>query len=77
MLVDYELSKDGGLSNITMKNVQRRMMKDDEHKNYYDIPGHVMVIPFETVINLNFSYYKFTEIEGNDDVIEIIPELVK
>ncbi|MCG8813980.1 hypothetical protein G1K66_12015 [Tenacibaculum finnmarkense] len=77
ILVDYELSNNGGLDNITLKNVQRRMMKDDAEKKYYEIPGHIMVIPFETVINLNFSYYKLTEIEGNDNAVEIIPELVK
>jgi hypothetical protein len=77
ILVDYELSSDGGLDNLTLKDVQRRMMKDDIDKKYYEIPGHIMVLPFETIINLNFSYYKLTEIERNENLIEITPVLVK
>ncbi len=76
-LVDYELSNDGGLESITLKNAQRRMMNDDDKKNYYDIPGHILIIPYKSIINLNFSYYRLREIEGNEDEIEIIPELVK
>jgi hypothetical protein len=72
ILVDYELSSNGGLSNFSLKEVQRRMLKDDEAKKYYNIPGHIMVIPAKSIINLNFSYYKFVEIEGKIGV-----ELVK
>lgn len=82
--VDYELTEDGGLETITLKNVQRRLMsseKDEEFKKtngvYYNIPGHILVIPYSSIINLNFSYYKFVEITGNDDEVEIGIELIE
>ena len=80
-LVDYELSQTGGLETITLKNVQRRFLKDDnnnqEEETYYKIPGHISVIPYSTILNLNFSYYKFVEIEGNEEEVEIGFELIK
>lgn len=48
------------------------MLNDDSDKNYYEIPGHILIIPYESIINLNFSYYRFKELNG-----EIIPELVQ
>ena len=91
VLVDYELSKDGGLQNISLKGVRRRYLKDDpsrtarpydeiqydasneEHlypkgtvNRYYDIPGHILIIPYEKIVNLNFSYYKIQELAENE-----------
>ncbi|EOZ96164.1 hypothetical protein A33Q_2757 [Indibacter alkaliphilus LW1] len=82
ILVDYELSNDGGLEYISFKEVQRRFMKDDfkeENKwesksKYYQIPGHILVMKYSEIINLNFSYYKliYDEKESKYDL-----ELVK
>lgn len=78
ILVDYELSKDGGLDYISLKEVQRRLMKDDSKEEnkwdgrskYYKIPGHILVIKYSEIINLNFSYYKmnYDEINAKYDI---------
>ncbi|UCS94375.1 hypothetical protein KZP23_04935 [Echinicola marina] len=77
ILVDYELSKDGGLETISLKEVHRRYLKDDktqasfDHK-YYEIPGHILILKYSEIINLNFSYYKVIEENGSYNI-----ELVK
>ncbi|MFW6275478.1 MAG: hypothetical protein ACOC2M_02475 [bacterium] len=90
VLVDYELSKEGGLQNISLKGVRRRFLKDDPQKKkkadtqiqdvlagdlsdftetanrYYEVPGHILIIPYEKIVNLNFSYYKIQELEKDE-----------
>ncbi|MCF6353481.1 MAG: hypothetical protein L3J06_10765 [Cyclobacteriaceae bacterium] len=61
ILVDYELSKAGGLSSISLTNVERRFISEDKRKESYSIPGHILIIPNESIINVNFSYYKLEE----------------
>jgi len=69
ILVDYELSKDGGLETIMLKEVERRFLKDDPQQSsqgnntnsYYDIPGHVLSISNSEILNINFSYYKLIQ----------------
>lgn len=42
---------------------------ENENKNidpYYHIPGHVLVIKYAHVLNLNFSYYKLIRDEKNN-----------
>lgn len=64
ILVDYELSKDGGLEQITLTEVVRRYLKKDAKDTSNDtdrwvpIAGHLLVIPYSQIKNLNFSYYK-------------------
>jgi hypothetical protein len=80
ILVDYELSKEGGLDTITLKEVRRRFIKDDPsyRKNngldctefevesasngYYYIPGHILILPYEKILNFNISYYKIEKL---------------
>lgn len=113
ILVDYELSKEGGLDYLTLYNVQRRYLKDDprnkeilpevdsevEQKNEpeleseveeendsdedvkleninnpepYNIPGHILLLPYSKILNLNFTYYKVIELSnGEFDVQEV------
>lgn len=58
-LVAYELASEGGLSTITLKNVYRRYLEDDENEDkYYDMPGEFFVIPYARIVNLNIDYYR-------------------
>lgn len=65
-LVDYKLSGKDDLKYITIKDAERRFLTDDKknlsnNNKYYSIPGHVLVIPNNQILNLNFSYYQFAE----------------
>ena len=83
VLVDYDLSKDSGLDFITINEAQRRFLKDDPLRGvdgktvnakdpYYSVPGHLFVIPFNKVLNLNVTFYKFVELEnGEYDVVMV------
>jgi hypothetical protein len=77
VLVDYELTNDGGLDFISLKGVQRRFLKDDFKKeglnvdNYYKIPGHILIIKYSEILNLNFSYYKL-EFNKNNELIPVL-----
>ena len=68
ILVDYELSRDGGLDTISITNAQRRNIEDDceiskrgkkkdNLSKYYPIEGHILVLKYCEIKNLNFSYY--------------------
>jgi hypothetical protein len=63
ILVDYELSNDGGLDFITIKNAKRRKIDDDcmiaengdksdNSSSYYPISGHMLVLKYEEIKNL-------------------------
>ncbi|MEW7279369.1 hypothetical protein ABW636_12315 [Aquimarina sp. 2201CG1-2-11] len=67
ILVDYELSNEGGLETISITNAQRRKLSDDSEisKNgkrkdnsnkYYPISGHILVLKYCELKNLNFTY---------------------
>jgi hypothetical protein len=85
VLVDYELSKSGGLDTVTLKNVQRRLLSDDSEFTekgikkdnsikYYPLDGHILLFKYNLVINMNFSYYKF---RYNTETEEYTPTLVE
>lgn len=67
ILVDYELSRDGGLDSISLTEAQRRKLADDrghreegnqdENDPYYSIEGHILVLKYSEIKNLNLSYY--------------------
>ncbi|MDE3743999.1 hypothetical protein [Maribacter polysaccharolyticus] len=72
LLVDYELSKDGGLETLSIKNAQRRKLshdseigkereKSDNSSNYYPIMGHILLLKYSEMKNLNFSYYRLDQ----------------
>ncbi len=67
ILVDYELSNDGGLETISITNAQRRKLSDDSDiskkgdkkdnsDKYYPISGHILVLKYCELKNLNFTY---------------------
>lgn len=92
ILVDYELSREGGLEYLILKETIRRfLVEDDKSRLLYkdentridslespdtaiegilpetqdfhiQIHGHIVVIPYRDVKNINFSYFKVVEI---------------
>lgn len=67
ILVDYELSNDGGLKYVSVTGAQRRNIKNDNNinsgieevssQNYYPIKGHTLILKYSEIKNLNFTYY--------------------
>ena len=72
VLVDYELAKDGGLNSLSLKFAQRRHLSLDENGNsaleerYYPIKGHMLVLKYPELKNLNFTYYKIIKTEDDE-----------
>ncbi len=68
ILVDYELSSDGGLNFICLKEAEKRYLKDSfglsaedsaaDRIKRHGIPEHLFMIKYSEIANLNFSYYK-------------------
>ncbi|MGS2727545.1 hypothetical protein ACU8DI_13120 [Psychroserpens sp. BH13MA-6] len=54
-LVDYELSKDGGLNLIYLNGAKRKDISNSENE-YIDIEGHTIILKYENIINLNLSF---------------------
>ena len=66
ILVDYELSSDGGLEALGLTQVQRRNFTYDKEpadeakrssRRFYPIEGHNLILKYSHIINLNFTYY--------------------
>lgn len=63
VLVDYELSSNGGLDTITLTQSERRKLSEDRRFDgetgnpYYNIEGHILLLKYEEIKNLNFTYY--------------------
>lgn len=84
ILVDYELSQNSsGLETISIKSAKRRCLTKDRGKNtdseyiisnkddYYPINGHVLVLKYSDLKNLNFTYYKL------DNLVDSVYSLKK
>jgi hypothetical protein len=85
-LENYFLSKENGLDRIYLSNVYRRKLKDDlgndqpnvgyleRHldSRYYAMPGEILVLPYDKVINLNVTYYNLNHylVEENTSMNE-------
>ncbi len=54
-LVDYELSKDGGLNLIYLNGAKRKDISNPESE-YIDIEGHTIILKYDHIINLNLSF---------------------
>lgn len=83
ILVDYELNNRNGLDTISLSSAQRRKLSDDSKiskkgkkkdnsDKYYPIAGHVIVLKYCELKNLNFSY--FTLDEDKDSLIARLVE---
>lgn len=68
ILVDYELSVDGGLELLYLKNAQRKFISEENLTEYKDIDGHITVLKYENIINLNLSFIEVVELEN--DIVE-------
>jgi len=72
-LVDFNLSRDGGLESIYLTEVTRRYLNSDSSddakpkQRYQAIPGDIFVIKYTQVVNLNISIY--------DAVVEVAKEV--
>ncbi len=77
-LVDYELTPYGKLDYIIVKDVERHFLKEDlPIVDNYKIPGHVLIVPFQSIININLTFYKL-DIEINQErEIVIEPILIE
>lgn len=84
-VVDYELSKTGGLATVSIANAQRRKLSDDSSidqkgektddntNKYYPVSGHILILKYDDMKNLNFSYYTVDiEIQQDKDTDEAI-----
>lgn len=83
ILVDYELNGNNGLETISLTNAQRRKLNDDSKiskrgkkkdnsKKYYSIDGHIIVLKYSELKNLNFTYLTL-----DSDGDSLIPRLVE
>lgn len=104
ILVDYELSKDGGLEYIILKETYRRLLSDDEKSKillrnqenvgslsvkedtevyseetigntedfHFPIRGHIVVIPYKDIKNINFAYYKIVEVDKDNGLYNVV-----
>jgi hypothetical protein len=83
ILVDYELNQDTvGLETISLKSAKRRCIsKDrtfDESTNnyenntndYYPISGHLLVLKYSDLKNLNLTYYKLIRLVDSNYSVE-------
>ena len=80
ILVDYELSNNGGLDTITLAETERRKLSDDKqreleisdelvsHNPYYSIEGHILLLKYCEIKNLNFTYYTLDQNEDGSYV---------
>lgn len=53
MLVDYQLGSEGHLDLLIIKDAQRKLIGK---KRFKDVDGHVVVLKYDTIINLNLTF---------------------
>ncbi len=66
ILVDYQLTRSGGLLTLSLKAAKRRNLQDDAptgtpndpDERYYPIRGNLLMLKYAELKNLNFTYYK-------------------
>lgn len=58
MLVDYELSEDGNLDLIYIKEAARKPIDEELYK---EINGHILILKYENIINLNLIFIQTEE----------------
>lgn len=56
-LHDFNVDKDGQLKNIVLNDAIRYSRKSGETEtSKKDVPGHLMIIPFTNILNMNITY---------------------
>lgn len=70
ILVDYELSAANGLDYVTLKDAKRKFINNGESEEVkpHDIKGHIIILPFSQIKNINVSFYRIIENEGLFDI---------
>ncbi len=58
ILVDYQLASEGNLDFLIIKNTQRKQI---DKKKFKDINGHVVILKYENIINLNLIFIEAEE----------------
>ncbi|MFV5686137.1 hypothetical protein ACM55I_11890 [Flavobacterium sp. GB2R13] len=58
MLVDYQLATEGHLDFLIIKDVQRKQI---DKRRYKDVNGHVIILKYENIINLNLTFIEAEE----------------
>jgi hypothetical protein len=66
ILVDYELSSEGSLDLLYIKDAQRKLI-NNENSDLKDINGNIIILKYENIVNLNLSFIEINELE-NDQV---------
>lgn len=61
-------SSDGSLDLLYIKNAQRKFISEENSSDYKDIDGHIIILKYENIINLNLSFIQVIELEN--DAIE-------
>lgn len=73
ILVDYELSEDGSLDLLYIKDAQRKLIEHSpSDTNYKDINGHIIILKYKDVVNLNLSFIQIEEIGENQVEFKLI-----
>ncbi len=65
VLVDYELARDGGLDLLYLKFPQRKVL--DSKCGFKEIEGNTLVLKYNEIINLNFSFIQ-VELGSDNDI---------
>ena len=68
-LVDYELSEDGNLNLLYIKDAFRKPI-DEEH--FKEINGHILLLKYENIINMNLIFIQAEETEEGDIELRMI-----
>lgn len=65
---NYYIDSKGDLEGVHLKYPIRRYLEKDgsEDNKYYEIPSRYLVIPISDIININFRYFNFQEVEDSD-----------
>jgi hypothetical protein len=72
ILVDYELSSDGSLDLLYIKNAQRKIIEENNKSSENkDINGNIIILKYEHIINLNLSFIEIS-IEDNEAKFKLI-----
>lgn len=72
ILVDYELSNEGSLDLLYIKNAQRKNINSGEPVEPISINGHALILKYEHIINLNLSFIQVIELEDNNVKLRLI-----
>jgi hypothetical protein len=81
ILENYFLSQTNGLDRIYLTNVYRRKLKDDldadkpnpgflardTDERYYSMPGYLLVIGYDKILNINVTYYTDESEDSDQD----------